>query len=117
MNAGPAAMAAIKALSASTAASLRSLAELGNWADAERQAAEERMGVPAGDLAVLSDPTYDGALDVIQRALLIKELTENLLRDFTTRTTSNHQGGSAARAGSAASAPAPALPGGSQVGH
>lgn len=36
------------------------------WADDHRQEAEHRVGVEAGDMAVLDDPAYNRVLDAVR---------------------------------------------------
>lgn len=43
-----------------------------DWCDEVRQDAEKRLGVPAGDMAVLDDADYNHALDV--RASIVEAL-------------------------------------------
>ena len=35
------------------------------WQDERRQEAEQRLGVPAGDSAVIDDPVYCAAMDAV----------------------------------------------------
>ena len=35
------------------------------WQDDQRQEAEQRLGVPAGDSAVIDDPAYCAAMDAV----------------------------------------------------
>lgn len=45
------------------------------WVDDIRQSAEKRLGIPAGDLRALEDPTYDRALRLHPR---LKRLVEEI---------------------------------------
>lgn len=50
------------------------------WADNYRQEAEKRMGVEAGDMAVLDDPEYNRVLDAMRAVHEAHELVKAVTR-------------------------------------